>query len=99
MEMQDLPLQPLQDYFLIEPVEAEEVTRGGIIVPDSAKEKPAEGIAVAKAADATDDVNLGDRVIYQKYSGHEIELNGKKLRLVASGDLLAKYVEADAIPD
>ena len=97
--MENLPIQPLQDYVMLEPVEAEEVTPGGIIVPDSAKEKPAEGIVVAKAADATDDVALGDRVIYKKFSGHELKMQGKTWRLVPSEDLLAKYVEADAIPE
>ena len=97
--MENLPIQPLQDYVLVEPVKAEDVSPGGIILPDTAKEKPAEGIIVAKAADATDDVVIGDRVIYQKYAGHEIEIRGEKMRLVPSGDLLAKYVETDEIPE
>ncbi len=97
--MENLPIQPLQDYVLIDPVEAEEVTSGGIIIPDTAKEKPAEGIVVAKAADATDDVAIGNRVIYQKFAGHEIKTKGKAMRLVPSGDLLAKYVESDEIPE
>jgi len=97
--MENLPIQPLQDYVLVRPSKAEDVTAGGIIVPDSAQEKRAEGEIIAKAADATDDVLIGDRVIYQKYAGHEIKLEGETLRLVPSGELLAKYVEADAIPE
>ncbi|NOZ02593.1 MAG: co-chaperone GroES [Deltaproteobacteria bacterium] len=97
--MENLPIQPLQDYVLVEPVEAEDVTPGGIIVPDTAKEKPAEGMVVGKAADSTDDVIIGDRVVYQKFSGHEIKIQGRTMRLVPSGDLLAKYVQTDAIPE
>ncbi len=97
--MDELPIQPLQDYVLIEPVEADEVTPGGIIVPDTAKEAPAEGVIVGKAADASDDVVIGDRVIYPKFSGHEIEVRGKAMRLLSSGDLLVKYVQTDEIPD
>ena len=97
--MSDIPIQPLQDYVLLEPVEAEEKTAGGIILPDTAKERPDEGIIVAKAADATDEVAISDRVIYKKFAGQEIKVNGKEMKLVPSGDLLVKYVESDAIPD
>ena len=84
---------------MLEPVKVEDVTKGGIVLPESARKLPAEGIVVAKAADACDEVALGDRVIYKEYSGSEIKLEGDTYRLVASGDLLAKYVEADEIPD
>jgi chaperonin GroES len=97
--MKDIKIQPLQDYVMLEAVEAEEVTSGGIVIPDSAKKKPAEGIIVAKAADASDEIALGDRVIYKEYSGTEIKLDGETYLLVPSGDLLAKFVEADEIPE
>ena len=97
--MSDVPIQPLQDYVLIEPVMGEEKTAAGIYIPDTAKEKPQEGIVVEKAPDATDDVAIGDRVIYQRHSGHEVKLGSKTYRLVPSGDLLAKYVDADEIPE
>ncbi|MCK5785148.1 MAG: co-chaperone GroES [Candidatus Sabulitectum sp.] len=97
--MEDIKVQPLQDFVMLEAVEAEEVTKGGIVIPDSAKKKPAEGIIVAKAADASDEISLGDRVIYKEYSGTEIKLEDDTYLLVPSGDLLAKYVEADAIPE
>lgn len=97
--MEHLPIQPLHDLVLLKPVEAEEITAGGIIVPESAKERPDEGIVVAKAADATDDVALGDRVIYKKFTGNDIKLAGETYKLIPSGDLLAKYVESDEIPD
>ena len=97
--MKDIKIQPLQDYVMLEAVEVEEVTSGGIVIPDSAKKKPAEGIVVAKAADASDEIALGDRVIYKEYSGTEIKLDRETYLLVPSGDILAKYVEADAIPE
>jgi len=97
--MENLKIQPLQDFVMLEPVKAEDVTKGGIVLPESARKLPAEGIVVAKAADACDEVALGDRVIYKEYSGSEIKLEGDSYRLVPSGDLLAKYVEADEIPD
>lgn len=97
--MENLKIQPLQDLVMLEPVKAEDVTRGGIVLPESARKHPAEGIVVAKAPDACDEVALGDRVIYKEYSGSEIKLEGETYRLISSGDLLAKYVEADEIPD
>jgi len=97
--MKDIKIQPLQDYVMLEAVKVEEVTSGGIVIPDSAKKKPAEGIIVAKAADASDEIALGDRVIYKEYSGTEIKLDREIYLLVPSGDILAKYVEADAIPE
>ncbi len=94
-----MQIQPLNDNVLLRLVEAEEVTKGGIILPDTAKESPAEGIVEAIAADATDEVAIGDRVLYKRFSGEEIKVDGTKYRLVPAGDLLAKYVEADAIPE
>lgn len=97
--MENIKVQPLQDFVMLEAVEVEDVTKGGIVIPDSAKKNPAEGIIVAKAADASDEIALGDRVIYKEYSGTEIKLEGETYLLVPSGDLLAKYVEADEIPE
>lgn len=97
--MEHLPIQPLHDLVLLKPVEAEEVTPGGIIVPETAKERPDEGIVVAKAADATDDVAIGDRVIYKRFTGSEIKLAGETYKLLPSGELLAKYIESDEIPE
>ena len=97
--MKDIKIQPLQDFVMLEAVEVEDVTKGGIVIPDSAKKKPAEGIIIAKAADASDEIALGDRVIYKQYSGTEIKLDRETYLLIPSGDLLAKYVEADEIPE
>lgn len=85
-------IQPLADRVLIEPVAAEEVTVGGIIIPDSAKEKPLKGTVVA-AGDGTKDeamiLKAGDTVLYGKYAGTELELEGKKYLIMRQSDVLA----------
>ena len=90
-------LKPLGDRVLVEPVEEKEVKKGGIIIPDSAKEKPTEGIVVALGTGKTDDngkkiafeVKKGDRVLVSKYGGTEIKLDGKEFRIFSSDDILA----------
>ncbi|MFO8073022.1 MAG: co-chaperone GroES [Polyangia bacterium] len=94
-----MKLQPLGDYVLLEQFEPEETTSGGIILPENAKQRPDEGKVVALAADASDEIEIGDRVIYKKFSGEEIRIDGKPHRLVQAADILAKYVEADEIPE
>jgi len=90
-------VKPLGDRVLVEPVEEKEVKKGGIIIPDSAKEKPTEGIVRALGTGKTDDngkkvafeVKVGDRVLISKYGGTEIKLEGKELKLLNSDDILA----------
>lgn len=93
-----MSLQPLNGNVLLKQVEPEEKTKGGIYLPDTAREHPAEGIIEATAPGASDEISIGDHVLYKKYSGEEITLDGAKMRLVPEGDLLAKFVKADAIP-
>ena len=88
-------IRPLGDRVLVEPVEEKEQSVGGIIIPDSAKEKPMQGkvIAVGKKLDKDGkeiafDVKKGDTVLLPKYGGTEIKLDGKKLQLVREEDLL-----------
>ena len=88
-------IRPLGDRVLIEPIEEKEQTVGGIIIPDSAKEKPMQGkvIAVGKKTDKDGktvafDVKAGDTVLLPKYGGTEVKLDGKKLQLVREEDLL-----------
>ena len=91
-------LQPLADRIVVKPVKGEEVTRGGIILPDTAKEKPQEGevIAVGSGKLTEDgkriplDVKVGDRVIYAKYGGTEIKIDGEELIILHEADILAK---------
>ena len=88
-------IRPLGDRVLIEPIEEKEQTVGGIIIPDSAKEKPMQGkvIAVGKKTDKDGkeikfDVKTGDAVLLPKYGGTEVKLGDKKLQLVREEDLL-----------
>jgi len=90
-------LKPLGDRVLVEPAEEKEVKKGGIIIPDSAKEKPTEGIIIALGTGKTDDsgkkvpfeVKKGDRVLVSKYGGTEIKLDGKEYKILNSDDILA----------
>lgn len=85
-------IKPLADRVLIEPTAAEEVTIGGIIIPDTAKEKPLKGVIIA-AGNGTKDEEMilkeGDNVLYGKYAGTEIELEGKKYIIMRQSDVLA----------
>ena len=69
---------------------AEETTAGGIIIPDTAREKSSEGVIAAIAADASEQIAVGDRVIYKAFSGVEVSYNGQDYLIVPVGDLLAK---------
>lgn len=85
-------IKPLSDRVLIEPTEAEEVTLGGIIIPDSAKEKPLKGTVLAVGNGTKDEpmvLKEGDKVLYGKYAGTEIELEGKKYLMMRQADVLA----------
>jgi len=90
-------LKPLGDRVLVEPVEEKELKKGGIIIPDTAKEKPTEGMIVALGTGKTDDngkkvpfeVKKGDRVLISKYGGTEIKLDGKEYKILNSDDILA----------
>ena len=91
-------LQPLSDRVIIRPIEREEVTKGGIILPDTAKEKPQEGevIAVGPGKLTSDgkrlapDIKVGDRVVYAKYAGTELEIDDEKLLIMHESDIIAK---------
>ena len=83
--------KPLADRVLVEPVQAETKTASGIIIPDTAKEKPQEGTVVAVGNGKPDEpmtVKVGDRVLYGKYAGSELKLDGKGYLIVREGDLL-----------
>ena len=85
-------IKPLSDRVLITPAEAEEVTVGGIIIPDSAKEKPLKGTVTAVGNGTKDEemvVKVGDTVLYGKYSGTELEVEGVKYLMMRQSDILA----------
>ena len=92
-----LKLKPLGGRVIVEPIEQEEMTAGGIILPETAKEKPQEGKILAAGPGERDEdgehipmeVQVGDKVLYAKYSGTEVKLDGKKLLILRESDILA----------
>ena len=85
-------IKPLADRVLILPAPAEEKTIGGIIIPDTAKEKPLQGEVVAVGGGTKDEemvLHVGDQVLYGKYSGNELEHDGKKYLIMRQSDVLA----------
>ena len=87
-----MTIRPLSDRVLIEPAEAEVKTAGGIIIPDSAKEKPLKGKVVATGNGTKDEemvVKVGDTVLYGKYAGTENEVEGAKYLMMRQSDILA----------
>ncbi|MCH5232850.1 MAG: co-chaperone GroES [Muribaculaceae bacterium] len=87
-----MTIKPLADRVLIQPTAAEEVTMSGIIIPDSAKEKPLRGkvLAVGKGTkDESMDLKEGDEVLYGKYAGTEIEFEGEKYLIMRQSDVFA----------
>ena len=92
-----LKLKPLGGRVIVEPIEQEEKTAGGIILPETAKEKPQEGKILAAGPGDRDedgkripmDIGVGDRVLYAKYSGTEVKVDGKKLLIMRESDILA----------
>ena len=92
-----LNIKPLGDRILVEAVEEKEVKEGGIIIPDTAKEKPQEGIVRVLGTGKTNDdgknvpfeVKQGDRILVSKYGGTEIKLDGKEYKILNSDDILA----------
>lgn len=87
-----LKIQPLADRVLVEPMEAETTTSSGIIIPDNAKEKPQKGKVIAIGNGKKDEpltVKVGDTVLYGKYSGTELKLEGKDYLMMRESDILA----------
>ncbi len=90
-------IKPIGNHVLVEPAEEKEVKKGGIIIPDTAKEKPTAGVVRAVGPGKLDDdgkripieVKEGDRVLITKYGGTEVKLNGKELKILHSDDILA----------
>ena len=85
-------IKPLADRVLIEPAEAEQKTASGIIIPDTAKEKPQRGKVVAVGAGTKDHemtVKVGDQVLYGKYSGTEVDIDGTKFMIMKESDIYA----------
>ena len=79
-----MSIQPLEDRIVVRPAEAEEKTASGLVIPDSAKEKPQQGEVLIPL-----DINVGDTVVYSKYGGTEITIEGEDLLILAGRDVLA----------
>ncbi len=98
--MAKINLRPLDDRVVVKPSDAEEITAGGIVLPDAAQEKPQRGKVVAVGAGKLLDsgnrgelsVALGDEVIYGKYGGSDIEVDGEELKILRESDILAKVM-------
>ena len=96
-----MKLKPLSDHIVIKPLEAEEKTAGGILLPDTAKQKPQRGRVLAVGPGKQRDngertvvaVVKGDEVIYGRYSGSDIEVDGRELKILRESDILAKVVK------
>jgi chaperonin GroES len=85
-------IKPLADRVIVEPAPAEEKTPGGIIIPDTAKEKPQKGTVVAVGPGKKDEpmtVKVGDKVLYGKYAGTEINIDGKEYLIMRESDIYA----------
>ncbi|USI75327.1 co-chaperone GroES [Sphingopyxis sp. USTB-05] len=97
--------RPLHDRVVVRRIEAEEKTSGGIIIPDTAKEKPQEGevVAVGPGARAEDgtiaalDVQAGDRILFGKWSGTEVRIDGEELLIMKESDILGVIEQAEAL--
>ncbi|MFC2135556.1 co-chaperone GroES [Bacteroidota bacterium] len=93
--MADFKIQPLHDRVIVKPAEAEEATKGGIILPDTAREKPVEGtIVAAGSGKVTDDgkeikmsLKVGEKVLYGKYSGTEVTVDGEEYLIMRESDI------------
>lgn len=93
-------LQPLADLVLVKPSKSEQVSRGGIVLPDTAKEKPQEGTVIAAGSGRVSeagkkipmDIAVGDVVLFSKYGGTEITVDGDEMVLLHEADILAKKI-------
>ena len=101
-EENEMAFRPLHDRILVRRIEAEEKTSGGIIIPDTAKEKPQEGEVLAVGPGARDDsgklteldVRVGDRILFGKWSGTEIRLDGQELLIMKESDVMGVIEQA-----
>jgi chaperonin GroES len=87
-----MQIKPFEDRVLVEPEEMEETrTKSGIIIPDTAKEKPRTGkvIEVGTDEELAENIKVGDRIVFAKFTGDEVEFEGKKYLIVSRGDILA----------
>jgi chaperonin GroES len=98
VDIVSVSIQPLEDRIVVKPLDAEQTTASGLVIPDTAKEKPQEGEVVAIGPGRIDDngnrvpldVSVGDKVIYSKYGGTEVKHGGEEYLILSARDVLAK---------
>ncbi len=96
-----MSIKPLEDRVVVEPLEAEEKTAGGILLPDTAKQKPQRGKIIAVGPGKVREsgertalaVKVGDEILYGKYSGSDVEVNAKELKILRESEILAKLAK------
>lgn len=86
-----MKIKPMDDRILLEPLQAEEKTSSGIIIPDTAQEKPRAGVVIAVGTDEDlkEKIKEGNKVLFTKYGGDEVEMDGKEYRIIQRSDVLA----------
>src|SRR5207248_8643790 len=97
----NLKVRPLDDRVVVEPLEAEEQTTGGILLPDTAKQKPQRGKVIATGPGKMRDdgkrsavaVSVGDEVLFGRYAGNDVEVNNREFKIMRESDILAKVVK------
>ena len=94
-----MTIEPINGHILVKPLEGARTSRGGIHLPDSAQKGHNDAEVIAVAEDATEEVAVGDRVVYKAFGGAEVSVEGEDYVLLSSDDLLVKYVAADKIPE
>ncbi|MCD6415118.1 MAG: co-chaperone GroES [Planctomycetes bacterium] len=94
-----MKIRPINAHVLLKPLQAADKSPGGIYLPDTAKERQNHAKVIAVAEDATEEVAVGDEIIYKEFRGTEVKMDGEDYVLLSSEDLLVKRVAADEIPD
>ncbi|MBN2281070.1 MAG: co-chaperone GroES [Candidatus Marinimicrobia bacterium] len=92
-----MKIQPINNYVLVRTSKGEEKTSSGIIIPDTAREKPNEGEVVALSAAAKEQISIGDIVIYKEYSGTKFSQEGENFLFIQESEILGKYETVDEI--
>jgi len=93
-----MKLEPIKGRILVKPIKGKEMTSSGIYLPDISKKKANKGKVIAIAEDSTEEVAIGDSIIYNEFSGTEVKFEGENYILLNEDDLLVKYIELDKIP-
>ena len=94
-----MKIEPIKGRILVKPIKANEKTSQGIYLPDTSKKKVNEGKVVALAEDTSEEIAVGDHVVFKEFSGTEVKFEGEKYIMLNEEDLLVKFIEVDKIPE